>query len=216
MHAIPPKCMTWLLPDMELVIDLEYKNREQIKEIIRTDFKDATHPTIFYEVLHSNLPPQEKELDRVFQEGQTVLGAGTETVSATLSHSMFFILDTPNVLKQLREELLTLMPSPDAVPTWSQLEKLPYLSAVIQEGLRFSAGVSLPEWRVAPRQVLHYKGWTIPAGTCVGMSLMQLNNDPVKFPEPDRFIPERWLNKDAGGLELYSFGKGTRMCIGIK
>ena len=48
------------------------------------------------------------------------------------------------------------------------------------------------------------------------MSLMHLNNDGAKFPEPLKFIPERWLNKEGRLPELYAFGKGTRMCVGIK
>lgn len=195
-----------------MVIDLQNNNREQIDEIIRTqDSQKPAHPTIFHELLRSNLPPQEKSPKRMFQEAQTVLGAGTETVSSTLSHLIFYLSYTPGAYVKVREEIA---PSADVVPTWSQLVQLPYLSAIIQEGLRFSLGIGCRSPRVAHHD-LYYNGWRIPAGTCVGMNVMFLNNDPVKFPEPDHFIPERWLDKTRKTPEIYSFGNGTRMCAGV-
>ena len=218
LNATPPSIITWLAPDMELVVDLQNKNRAQIKDVIRTEFKGATHPTVFAEVLHSRLPAAEKDPERLFQEGQSVLGAGSETVSSTLGHLMFYILDNPEIHQRLREEILPIMPQRDSRPTWQQLEQLPYLSTVIQEGLRFSPGISVPVGRVAPHQTIQFKGWTIPAGTTVGMSLMALNFDPQRFPDPHKFVPERWMNKEGQHPppEHFAFSKGTRICVGIK
>ena len=60
----------------------------QIKSIMtgeNDNYKLSTHPTIFHDILESDLPPQEKALDRLWQEGQTIIGAGTETTAWTLS-----------------------------------------------------------------------------------------------------------------------------------
>ena len=215
MNNTPDSWVTWMIPDMQMVVDLQSNNRKQIDEIIgNEDIHKPNHPTIFHELLGSNLPAQEKSRERLFQEAQTVLGAGTETVSSTMSHLIFYLLYTPSAYAKLKEELCTLAPAPDVVPTWSQLEQLPYLSAIIQEGLRFSPGIGCRSPRVAHND-LYYNGWTIPAGTCVGMNIMFLNNNAVNFPEPEKFIPERWLNKEGKTPEIYSFGKGTRMCAGI-
>ena len=215
MNNTPDKWVTWMMPDMQLVVDLQNSNRQQIDEIIRTEnIKNVDHPTIFHNLMKSNLPAAEKSPDRLFQEAQTVLGAGTETISSVLSHTIFYLLHTPNAYARLKAELLTSVPLQNASPRWSQLEQLPYLSAVIQEGLRLSPGIGCRSPRVAHHD-LYYNGWTIPAGTCVGMNLMFLNNNTIKFPEPLEFIPERWLNVQDKAPEIYSFGKGTRMCTGI-
>lgn len=63
----------------------------QIKSIVTGEddnYKIAKHPTIFHYILESNLPPEEKKLDRLWQEGQTIIGAGTETTA------MDFVSDT--------------------------------------------------------------------------------------------------------------------------
>lgn len=215
MNNTPDSWVTWMIPDMQMVVDLQNNNRRQIDEIIRTqDIQKPAHPTIFHELLRSNLPVQEKTRERLFQEAQTVLGAGTETVSSTLSHLIFYLLQTPGAYAKVKAELHNLAPHADAVPTWSQLEQLPYLNAIIQEGLRFSPGIACRSPRVAHND-LYYNGWTIPAGTCVGMNIMFLNNNPAKFAEPEKFVPERWLDNEGKTPEIYSFGKGTRMCAGI-
>ena len=215
MNNTPDRWVTWMMPDMHLVVDLQNDNRKQIDEIIRTkNVQKSSHPTIFHELLKSKLPAAEKGPDRLFQEAQSVLGAGTETVSSTLSHIIFYLLYTPGAYAKLKTELCTLEPNPTTLPTWSQLEQLPYLSAIVQEGLRLSPGIGCRSPRVAHSD-LHYNGWAIPAGTCVSMNTMFLNYDPAKFPEPERFIPDRWLNKEGKTPEIYSFGKGTRMCVGI-
>lgn len=43
--------------------------------------QNAAHPTIFHELLQGDLPEEEKELDRLWAEGQLVVGAGTETTA---------------------------------------------------------------------------------------------------------------------------------------
>lgn len=47
------------------------------------------------------------------------------------------------------------------------------------------------------------------------MSQYTIGRDPVKFPEPEKFIPERW-NKSEVEVGCIPFGFGTRACIGRK
>lgn len=64
--------------------------------------------------------------------------------------------------------------------------------------------------------------YEIPSGTPVGMSAFLIHNNPIIFPSPESFIPERWLpsEEDPEGVYLkrflLSFSKGTRACLGIK
>lgn len=52
----------------------------------------------------------------------------------TLTVATFHVLDKPHILKRLRIELTEAMPNPSDILAWDELEKLPYLSAVIAEG----------------------------------------------------------------------------------
>jgi cytochrome P450 len=96
--------------------------------------KDASHPTILKELIDSNLPPQEKTMERLQHEGQVIVGAGLETVKWTMCVALFHILDKPEIKQCLDAELLKAWPDIDDPPKLAELESLPYLTAVIQEG----------------------------------------------------------------------------------
>jgi cytochrome P450 len=80
--------------------------------------KSVSHPTIFHAVLESSLPPEEKKLSRLWQEGQTVIGAGTETTAWALSVITFHILSNPAIRQKLLSELGPLFQSTDGNPTF--------------------------------------------------------------------------------------------------
>ena len=114
--------------------------RKQIQDIIddrNQGYKDAAHSTVFKELLQSDLPPQEKSIERLQDEGVTLVGAGQETVKASLTIATFYLLQNPTVLKTLREEILTIFPDPANPPELRNLEQLPYLTACIHESKTF-------------------------------------------------------------------------------
>jgi hypothetical protein len=55
--------------------------------------KKSCHLTIFDEVLAGDLPPEEKNLHRLGNEAQTVMGAGLVTTAWALAHATFYILN---------------------------------------------------------------------------------------------------------------------------
>ncbi|KAI1763613.1 cytochrome P450 [Hypoxylon sp. FL1150] len=192
-------------------------------------------PTVFGELLKSDLPDDEKSTTRLVDEAASVLSGGTETVSWTLSVITYHLLTQPKILSKLTEELGAVVEDPRSLPSWTALEQLPYLWAVMQEGLRLSYGVSSRTARVATEEDLVYRGkWTptgsdetvkvehvIPRGYGVGMSTVLVHHDETIFPDSHAFIPERWLDDNMQQnrkLERYllSFSKGSRICPGMK
>lgn len=136
--------------------------RAQIGAIMNgknTDHERSSHPTIFHEILFSDLPQNEKSVERLWQEGQTVIGAGTETTAWTLSVITYHVLANPDILSKLLAEM-------HEKSGLKELEQLPYLTAVIQEGLRLSFGVVAHLQRISPDQVLVFNEWEIPPGVC--------------------------------------------------
>jgi len=99
------------------------------------------------------------------------------------------------------------------------IENLPYLGAVIQEANRLSYGSAnrLTSIATVEAMVLQSGGkeWTIPPGTPTSMSILHLHHDETLFPDSYSFIPERWIENPRLDKHLYSFGKGTRQCVGI-
>jgi cytochrome P450 len=108
-------------------------------------------PTIFHGLLsNSNLPESEKATPRLVHEARILLAAGTDTTASTLATITYHLLANPEILKRLKDELLIAIPEQEKMPEVSQIEGLPYLTAVIQEGIRLHPGVSLRQDRVAP------------------------------------------------------------------
>jgi cytochrome P450 len=145
--------------------------------------------------------------------------AGTLTTAWALSVALFYLLTLPEALKKLKTELKESVPNTLALPDLASLEKLPYLTACIQEALRLSYGVSSRLQRVSPNEVMVFndgeKNWEIPPGTPVGMTSTLVHQDPAIFPSPHSFMPERWIENPRLDKYMLSFSKGTRQCIGI-
>ncbi|RYP84871.1 hypothetical protein DL769_001065 [Monosporascus sp. CRB-8-3] len=176
--------------------------------------------TIFDSMLDADVPASEKSFSRLISEAQTLTGAGAMTTANALDTTFYHLLANPNCLNRLRGELVSSIPDPVAIPSVAQLETLPYLTAVIHEGLRLSKGVPHRFARVSPDVPYQYDGITIPHGVPVGMSFVDFLENPDIFPDPDTFDPERWIPFDAPHVRqrrksLVAFGGGTRMCLGI-
>ena len=63
-------------------------------------------------------------------------------------------------------------------------------------------------------QPIELRGYEIPAGTRVAPNIYLTHRNPAVFPDPERFLPERFLD---GGADTYSwipFGGGIRRCLG--
>ena len=105
------------------------------------NYKTAEHSSVITSLLFSDLPAQEKTLDRVQQEAMSIVGAGIETTRNTLTLATFHLLDNPTLLNRLRTELQTSYPDQAHSQTLTELEQLPFLTAVLQEG----AYICLPQ-----------------------------------------------------------------------
>ncbi|KAF2257737.1 cytochrome P450 [Lojkania enalia] len=214
----------WLLARMSAplrsFLAMQEDMRVQVKETFAREKNDiGTHRTIFEELRDSDLPPEEKRLQRVVDEAVLVVGAGSDTTSQTLAIMTFQLLKTPLVLQRLIAELDANITDPSNVPALHKLEQLPYLASlpllIILEGHRISSIIVARLIRVAPTEDLRYHEWIIPAGTPISMSTRLIHKDPVIFPEHLEFRPERFLeNRD---LEKYviPFSRGSRACLGL-
>ena len=106
--------------------------------MIKNDNLDGKQTrTIFREVLDSDLPPEEKTIDRLWHDGQTFNIAGAETTSWTLANCTYYLLTNPKILRQLREELKAAVSDGIDGTTTSDLEKLPFLVCVSSRSLGF-------------------------------------------------------------------------------
>ncbi|XP_065874545.1 cytochrome P450 736A117-like [Euphorbia lathyris] len=147
-----------------------------------------------------------------------VFGAGTDTTYTALDWVMAEVLRHPEVMKKLQNEIREIAKNKSEI-TEDDLNKIPYIKAVIQEALRLHPPLPLLVPRVSTQDV-KVKGFNIAAGTQVFINAYAIGRDPAIWDRAEEFVPERFLNNtiDFKGqnFELIPFGSGRRICPGIQ
>ncbi|KAL8778071.1 MAG: hypothetical protein Q9194_002203 [Teloschistes cf. exilis] len=147
-----------------------------------------------------------------------VMFAGTDSTAVKLVTLIFHLVQSPQVHDRLKQEVKLL----DANPALD-ISTLPFLRAVVKEGLRLGIANPARFSRIVPSgEGLEIGGYHIPPGTDVGLSPYVLHHNPDVFPEPWAFRPERWLPDDEQlvvsqlqrmNRDLIPFNIGSRACI---
>lgn len=141
-------------------------------------------------------------------ELRTLLFAGHETSAIGMAWALYFVHRQPEVYQRLMAELSPLGPSPEP----EALARLPYLGAVCDEALRLHPVVPVVGRRT--RAPFTLRGRELPAGTGVMAAICLAHASPELYPEPERFRPERFLERKYSPFEYLPFGGGARRCIG--
>lgn len=181
MRMIPPAIVMKMNPWLGSLFALTDVVRAKILKV-KADLAEGRKPegqkTIFYDVLtNPHLPEEDKTLERVENEGISVVAAGSNTVAHTLSCISFFVISDNSIMEKLQSELAAVMKD-NPEPKWGELESLAYLTAVITEGLRWGYGVTERLQRVSPDVALKYGDYIIPKGVSPLASLLFASQCP--------------------------------------
>ncbi|XP_067385750.1 25-hydroxyvitamin D-1 alpha hydroxylase, mitochondrial [Emydura macquarii macquarii] len=143
-----------------------------------------------------------------------LLLAGVDTISSTLSWSLYELSRHPRVQALLQEEIARVMGG-SPVPSAADVAQMPLLKAVVKEALRLYPVIP-GNARVISDRDIHVGEYLIPRKTLITLCHYATSRDPRFFPEPDSFRPERWLQRDAAHHPYASipFGAGKRSCVG--
>ncbi|KAK1470715.1 hypothetical protein CCUS01_00830 [Colletotrichum cuscutae] len=222
LRKLPDSLLLKLSPAMGAYSQLQTSVKKQVADITQAHQMhayDKTRRTIFHEILNSKLSDYDKSTDRFWQEGEVVVAVGTITTAWALGVSTYFVLATPEILSRLKAELEAAIPDPSQPLSLLVLERLPFLTGVVQEGVRLSHAISHRLHRICPDETLVYRAgdreWRIPPGTPLSMTSNLVHHDERVFPDSHTFKPERWVNDPLLDRYLVSFGKGGRACLGI-
>jgi cytochrome P450 family 135 len=140
-------------------------------------------------------PMNDRELR---DELMTLLVAGHETTATALSWAIELLARHPEELERLEADLANAGDQ--------------YLDAVIKETLRVRPVVSLVLRKLV--EPMEIGGRLLPAGVSVAPSIYLVHRRPDVYTEPERFRPERFLEKPAGTYTWIPFGGGVRRCLG--
>jgi len=143
----------------------------------------------------------------------TLMFAGHDTSTSTLSFMMHELARHPDVAERLCEEQDRVLGGKP--PSVDSLEEMPYLDMVLDEVLRLYP----PAW-IGPRRAVRdfeFGGYSIPKGAYVNYCSWASHRIPEVFPDPEAFIPERFTRERKAALPrgaYVPFGAGQRICIG--
>ncbi|KAI9061910.1 cytochrome P450 [Trametes sanguinea] len=164
--------------------------------------------------------PTPEEAEDIKGLGCSVYGAGIETTRGALIVFMLAMTRNPEVLRKAQEEVDSVV-GYDRLPDFDDRVSLPYLEAILEELYRWNPPLPLaiPHRSMAEDE---YRGYTIPEGCLVMPNIWAITRDPVAYPDPEEFRPERFTHLTGEGSadadiplpSSYVFGFGRRICPG--
>lgn len=148
--------------------------------------------------------------------------AGSDTTAIALRAVLYLLMCHPVVMARVQTEIDSATSNQklsDPVSYRESITHLPYLGAVLKEAMRLHPSVGLILEREVPKEGMSISGKQIPGGTIVGINAWVLHRNSQIFPDPDSFIPERWMESSPEALKemeksFFTFGAGSRTCIG--
>ncbi|XP_033213837.1 cytochrome P450 4c3-like [Belonocnema kinseyi] len=151
------------------------------------------------------------------EQVKTFMFAGHDTTASALNWAIFNLGSNPDVQEKLHQELDQVFRDSKEPATMQQIAELTYHERVIKENLRLNPSVPLVARRLTEN--LELDGKIIPKGVNATLHIMPLHRDPEFWPDPWKFVPDRFLPENCKGRHPYSyvpFSAGPRNCIGIK
>ncbi|KAL5335406.1 cytochrome P450 [Aspergillus crustosus] len=155
----------------------------------------------------------------------TLAVAGSETTATTLTGTIGYLVNEPEILGNLEKEIReTFMSLADI--TIDAVQNLPYLNGVLHEGLRLCTPVPWVGGRFVPEGGETVCGYWLPGGTLISVQSYTINRDPNLFHNSTTFVPERWLPEAISNPKspfyndkrdaVQPFSVGTHACLGIQ
>ena len=190
--------------------------------------REKTDELIYAEIAERRKNPQEKGVDILsllmaasYEDGSsmtdkelrdelmTLLFAGHETTATGIAWELYWIHRIPSVKEKLLEELNTV----DDFSDLMSISRLPYLNAICNETLRITP-VAIITFDREVKESVEVLGQSLKPGMMVFGCIYLLHQREDLYPEPKKFKPERFLERQFSPYEFMPFGGGTRRCIG--
>ncbi|XP_070556772.1 cytochrome P450 3A8-like [Ptychodera flava] len=154
--------------------------------------------------------------DEVLAQSLLFFLAGYETTNTMMSFVAYSMATNPDVQDKLCAEIDDVMANYEE-PTYEAVSKMPYLDMVVCETLRmFPPAIRFDR---ECNEDVTIEGVHIPKGIFVAVSVYVIHRNPKIYPEPEKFIPERFTKEEKEKRHPYAwlpFGAGPRNCIGMR
>jgi len=157
-------------------------------------------------------------VDEMISQILVFVFGGFDFSSTSICFALQEIGQNPEVQKKLVTEIEDILERTNGKPTYEAIMNMKYLDAVVTEIFRLYPLLSAID-RVCikdfemPPATPDGKPFIIKPGESVWFPSYPLHRDPVYYPEPNKFNPDRFLNGDVNNSVYLPFGMGPRICI---
>ncbi|CAH1380530.1 unnamed protein product [Tenebrio molitor] len=154
--------------------------------------------------------------EEMMKEIQTMIMTGSDTTAITLSFATIMLAMHQGIQEKLYKEMCDIFENTDRDPTLDDLTRMDYLERVIKETMRL-----FPVTPILLRQVqkdIKICDIVIPQGSELLIPVHFIHRNPLHWPDPLKFDPDRFLPEEIEKRPRYSFmpfSIPSRNCIGM-
>jgi len=173
---------------------------------------------MWYVLKHNENDERGLTPEEIYSNAGLLIGAGSETTASLLTGTTYYLLKNPRVMQKLVSEIRGAFES-NADITITAASQLPYLTAVMEEGMRLYPPGPAANVRVTNHPT-RIDGHMVPEGVRVAVQAWTTHRSDSNFFDAESFIPERWQpdaeerfkNDKRNALQPFSYG--PRNCLG--
>ncbi|KAF6208007.1 hypothetical protein GE061_016456 [Apolygus lucorum] len=179
---------------------------EKDQELVRSGQLDPKDPHIFDEVT-------------LVSNAFVFFTAGFETTATTISYVMYELALHDDIQDRLYQEILEVTKRYNGELTFEAFNDMKYLDQVIAETQRLRPAIAVLVRKITKEYHVPETNVVMPVGSFVTLPLVALYHDPVHFPQPMEFDPDRFSKENEQYISkgtFLPFGIGPRMCIGTR
>lgn len=205
------------------VTDMKYNHFKHSADRVDLRLKNGSEKPDIWNLVLSTQEGERLSLDEMYTNAEVFLLSGSETTGTSMSGLTYFLVKNPEKLGKLTDEIRGAFARSQDI-TFDSTAGLKYLNGCIQEAIRLYPPVPAGVPRVVPPEGRDILGKWVAGGTRVSVHHWSTYRNAANFHEPNRFVPERWLQRlDGHEASLYQhdsresfqpFGYGSRVCVG--
>ncbi|CAF1067416.1 unnamed protein product [Brachionus calyciflorus] len=219
LEIIPKDSMNYLKALISEIIERRKNKLEFRDDFIQTMIE---HEQIMTEE-NKSLPESEKKLSKtlspaeIFSQAVMLLLAGYETTANTLGFIAYNLATHDIYQEKLIEEVDNVLSNYNGKISYESISEMKFMNMIIDETLRMFPP-AIRTNRIAS-QDYEFNGMMIEKGQMVVVPIWALHYDPVIYPNPEIFDPERFNEENKRNREnsaYMPFGIGPRNCLGMR
>lgn len=197
--------------------DVILKRKAQLEKNMQ--FKDTKKKMNFLDMLLlSTVDDKPLSNSDIREEVDTIMFEAHDTVASVISFTLYSLSRNQNIQNKVFNEIRQVFGDDLRSPlTFRQLRELKYVEMVIKESMRVYTPAPIIGRKLTEDTIL--SGVTVPKGTNIMIPIWSVHHDPMIYPDPESFDPERFTTQAIMDRNPYSyipFSAGVRNCVGQK